>query len=377
MRFGGALRPVGEPVPIFPQRARSLAWPEGYRVLWMDSGTSALAVAARYLVEKSGKPTPAIVLPAYTCPDVVSAVVWAGARPVLVDTLPGLPWLDEAQLDVHRDESWIGVVAPHFLGLAAPLASLRNWCESEGMGLIEDSAQLSPRSPAFQPTADLVVLSFGRGKPIPAGGGALLVRQAHEARVLEIVGQLPEATGSPASWRLRAAIQDFAITRPGYRLVKSLPGLHVGETRFKPLATPRRLSSGPARLAADVIAGWRHDSHGIASDLAGIVAEAGWTSLPARCGWEAEPLLRFPVLLEDAAACRRAFTRLEPLGLGVTRMYEDILPRIDGMPSMEVCGTLPNARSFAASLLTLPVHSGVTPKDLALLKRELGPRSQR
>jgi hypothetical protein len=176
MRLPGATRPVGEPVPVFPRRGAPLAWPAGYDAAWFDRGTTALAIAARALVLAAGRPEPRIVLPAYTCPDVVSAVLWAGAVPVLADTLPGLPWLDEAALQQHHDASWVGVIAPHFLGLRHPLDTLQSWCRSAGVGLIEDSAQLGPRSPAFQPVADLVVLSFGRGKPIPAGGGALLFR---------------------------------------------------------------------------------------------------------------------------------------------------------------------------------------------------------
>ena len=276
MRLPGATRPVGEAVPLFPRSDSRFEWPAGFTATWLDSGTTALAIAARLLVRSSGKPEPRIVLPAYTCPDVVSAVLWSGARPVLADTLPGVPWLDEAALARHRDDSWVGVIAPHFMGLRHPMETLQRWCKTSGIGLIEDSAQLSPRSPAFQPAAELVVLSFGRGKPIPAGGGVLLALDKYGAAVGEITGALPFTGGTPLGWRARALMHDIAITRPGYRLASSLPGF-----------MSERRASSRCKLPGDSSADWpdwpsrsfragRIDQPGCARRSA--VSSPGWTT---------------------------------------------------------------------------------------------------
>ena len=365
MRLPGATRPVGEAVPVFPRSHSRFEWPAGFAATWLDSGTTALAIAARLLVLSSGKREPRIVLPAYTCPDVVSAVLWAGARPVLADTLPGVPWLDEAALARHRDDSWVGVIAPHFMGLRHPMETLQRWCKTSGIGLIEDSAQLSPRSPAFQPAAELVVLSFGRGKPIPAGGGVLLALDKYGAAVGEITGALPFTGGTPLGWRARALMHDMAITRPGYRLASSLPWLHVGETRFKPLQAPRRLERGLARLAESVISGWQDRSASVRTEISSLLARLDYTSLPAACGWKTdEPLLRFPILAGSASQRERILSAGQRRGLGVSAMYGSILAELDAMPPMEAAGHLDNARDFAARLLTLPVHTGVRPTQL-------------
>jgi hypothetical protein len=368
MRLPGATRPVGEPVPVFPRRGAPLAWPAGYEAAWFDRGTTALAIAARALVLAAGRPEPRIVLPAYTCPDVVGAVLWAGAVPVLADTLPGLPWLDEAALQQHHDASWVGVIAPHFLGLRHPLGTLQSWCRSVGIGLIEDSAQLGPRSPAFQPIADLVVLSFGRGKPIPAGGGALLFRGEHGGTVRELAAQLETDDASALCWRSRALMHDVALTRPGYWLASCLPWLYVGETRYGPLRRPRRLGDEARRLAEAVIAGWQDNSLLVCSELGWRLASPGYASLAEACGWsDAQPLLRFPLMAKTAEERHRIYRDGRRHGLGVSAMYESILAEVDAAPPMLATGNLGNARDFASRLLTLPVHTGVTPADLEML----------
>jgi hypothetical protein len=373
MRLPGATRPVGEPVPVFPRGGTPLKWPAGYDAAWFDSGTSALAIAARALVLAAGRPEPRIVLPAYTCPDVVSAVLWAGAVPVLADTLPGLPWLDESALQRHQDASWVGVIAAHFLGLRHPLGTLQAWCRSAGVGLIEDSAQLGPRSPAFQPVADLVVLSFGRGKPIPAGGGALLFRGEHAGAVRELAAQLEEADGPALRWRARALMHDIALTRPGYRLARSLPWLHVGETRYRPLQRPRRLGGHARQLAEAVIAGWQDRSLAVRKALGMCLAGPSDASLVDACGWSAaQALLRFPLLAKSPEDGRRIASEGRRLGLGVSRMYGAVLQDLDGMPLLETLTDPRKAGDFAARLLTLPVHSGVSKADLEGLARLFG-----
>jgi dTDP-4-amino-4,6-dideoxygalactose transaminase len=58
------------------------------------SGTAALAVAIKVSIEYKDIQQPEIILPAYGCPDLISATVYAGAKPVLVDLEHQRPWMD-------------------------------------------------------------------------------------------------------------------------------------------------------------------------------------------------------------------------------------------------------------------------------------------
>lgn len=56
-----------------------------YSPRFFDSGTAALAASILVSISKKATPEPEVILPAYGCPDLISAVVYAGAKPVLVD----------------------------------------------------------------------------------------------------------------------------------------------------------------------------------------------------------------------------------------------------------------------------------------------------
>src|SRR4029453_8644601 len=104
------------------------------------SGTAALAAGIVAAADRRGARRPRVVLPAYSCPDVVSAAVFARAEVDLADTLPDSPWLDPACVSALITESTVAVVYPRFLGLPANDGALRSALAGSGVVLIEDSA---------------------------------------------------------------------------------------------------------------------------------------------------------------------------------------------------------------------------------------------
>jgi dTDP-4-amino-4,6-dideoxygalactose transaminase len=363
-----ALRPVGELIDPAPS-PQSFNWPEGYRVAFMDSGTTALAVALKATLGSADPMDRGVLLPAYTCPDVLSAIAWAGGRPLLVETRRDTPWLDDEEVAGALGPSVAAVVAPHFMGIPHPLARLSGSCRAAGVTLIEDSAQLGPISSAFQPTADLVVLSFGRGKPAPAGGGALLYRAEIEHAVGDLLEALPRPRSGTLGWRTRMIAQNAAMTRPGFGLARRLPGLAIGETCFKALAEPERLPPAWARQVESVLATWNRRSGSVA-ELVTQAERAGVCPIASALGWDGRsPLLRLPILANSQSQRDRVVAVLEREGLGASALYRDILPKIPGVPPCDQVSSLANAEHFAARLFTLPCHSGVTPRDVEAIGR--------
>lgn len=366
------LRPVGEYLPLRASESAAFSWPPDYRLAWVDSGTTALALALRAVARKAAQPSPAVLLPGYTCPDVVSAALWAGLRPVLVDTRPGTPWLDEERLAACLSRGVVAIVAPHFLGIRHPLGRIRELCRVRGITLVEDSAQLGPTSAVFIPEAPLVVLSFGRGKPVPAGGGLLLYADAFANEVETCWHELPGKPFRPLGWTLRAAAQNAAMTRLGYGVVRSVPGLHVGETRFKALDNPRRLGPDEARAVSRVLNGWDRTASGATLAIREMLSGLGFEDTAIRMGWDGKsPLLRYPLLLPDAAAREQICEALHSQGLGVTAFYGRALPDLDGMPAVEAPAGLDRARDFASRLVTLPCHSDVGLPDVERISAAL------
>ena len=364
------VRPVGEPVPLGSRGppARAADW-GGYRSAWVDSGTTALGVAIAAAGELAGRVHSTVILPAFGCPDLVAAAHWAGVTPRLVDTLPERPWLDAAAVGNAMDPSVCAIVAPHFLGLRHPLGSLIEVCQRSGALLIEDSAQLGPASPSFRPEADLVVLSFGRGKPIPAGGGLLLSRGPAAPAVERIATRLPEAGPRRAGWRLRTLVQNLAMTRVGFGLAARIPWLRIGETRYRELRSPYRLRPGFEAAVREVISHWGPQEPAVARAYQQAFETEGAPALAGRLGWDGvSPLLRYPGLTKDAETRDRICDELNGLGIGASCFYGAALPDLEGMPDLDQPGNFPNAGDFAARLFTLPAHSGVRPRDIRLIE---------
>src|SRR5690606_24480957 len=113
----GELRPVGQPVRLCKSPAPPPEFP-GYTALWTASGTTALAVAVAIAVRRrTAVARPKVLLPAYGCPDLVSATLHAGATPVLVDVGSDDPGFDIDRLTSVCDADVAAIVAVDFLGI--------------------------------------------------------------------------------------------------------------------------------------------------------------------------------------------------------------------------------------------------------------------
>src|SRR5690606_38180670 len=121
---------------------------ERYRSVWLNSGTAALAQALIVAKRRqSSVARPQVILPAYGCPDLVAAAVFAGLEPVLVDIETDDPAYSIDALRAALSTSVVAVVAVNFLGIPERLALLRDVLQEHGQALlIEDNAQWFPES---------------------------------------------------------------------------------------------------------------------------------------------------------------------------------------------------------------------------------------
>lgn len=365
------LRPVGEIVPLFAGRGDADPAPCGYGLRWFDSGTTALALAIRAARTRSGRNEFRVAVPGYTCPSVVAAIIWADAIPFAIDTTADTPWLDMDSIAAQPSGFLHAVVAPHFLGIRYPLEALRDMCMSLGIDLIEDAAQMNFGGGSFHPTADLVVMSFGRGKPVPIGGGALMYRKDWSTAVDNVASRVSTSTAPAIFWKLQLAAQNLAMTRFGYTVARSLPGLGVGRTKFKPLRQPTRLADSLGRAKGNLLASWTVDAAPAQRSIAEIVDRAAQViNLPRLIGWDGRSsLLRYPILTATKDHRRQLLQSLRAAGIGASEFYDAPITEVANVPPIAQSCDLAHARQFAQRLLTLPAHSDVTAKDVAKMRR--------
>src|SRR5690606_25588815 len=134
-------------------------WHSGYEAIFLDSGTSALSGAIKLAID-ARKPagTPEVLIPAYGCPDLISAIVAQGATPVLVDFIQNRPWMDLEKVEEAISANTVGIVAVNFLGIPERLPQLSAIAKHHSVHLIDDSAQCFPPVLTQETFADCIVL---------------------------------------------------------------------------------------------------------------------------------------------------------------------------------------------------------------------------
>lgn len=352
--------PVGE--RILTKSGGDLPFFAGYKAQWLESGTAALALAmqaARHARPKVERPQ--VVLPAYGCPDLVAAAVFARLEPVLADIQPLDPGYSMEALKAAITSQTVAVVAVNFLGIAERLSCVRELLEfSEGAALIEDNAQWYP-SAGSALEGDYVCLSFGRGKPVSVlAGGALLSRwdRWNEEGAAALSVSPPSA--ARGSWEL--SLHNLLLRPAVYGIASRLPGTRIGETRLEQLTGIRAFPSTRSAMLPSNVASYlaRSGSYQdyLSLRLKGI---SGIENLYERHKSRAKRMLRLPILLPNRKVRDLGLKMLLRAGIGATALYSKPLIKIPGVADLAASAQgASGAEEFADRLLTLPVHSGMS-----------------
>ena len=119
-----------------------------------------------------------VLLPGYTCYSVAAAVVKAGLKVQLYDLDPNTLQPDFDDLSRKISGRTLAVIGQHLLGVRTDMRELAKIAAQQGTCCIEDSAQCLSAGQvgvAGESAADYTLFSFGRGKPLPLGGGGALI----------------------------------------------------------------------------------------------------------------------------------------------------------------------------------------------------------
>jgi dTDP-4-amino-4,6-dideoxygalactose transaminase len=340
---------------------------------WVSSGRAALTVLLQAL--RSGSSRHEVVIPAYTCFSVPSAIARAGLTIRLCDVDPKTLDLDLSAL-VRLDLSRALCIVPSSLyGMPGDLVSMEGIARSAGAALVDDAAQCLGALQDGRPCGtfgDAGFYSLGRGKGITTmGGGILVTRRMDLARSLE---HELRALPRPGTREIVAAVVGSLVysgmlAPSRYWLVDRLPFLELGSSRFDPAFPMTRLSAYQQRLAQWLLprvdtynAIRRRHAEGLRSGVDGVEG----VELPRSVAGSRPVSLRFPLLARDTAHRSDLLARLRAGGISASPSYPTAIGDIPGIarhlaPDQAPC---PGATSVAARILTLPTHPGVTPRDI-------------
>ncbi len=223
-------------------------------VMLTGSGTIALALA--YLASVAEGARPRVALPAWACPDLMTAADAVDAEVVLYDLDPATLGPDLDSLRAALRVGPTAVVVAHWFGLPVDLNPVAQLTSAAGALLIDDAAQGLGASMRGRPVGaggDYGVLSFGRGKGRTGGaGGALLANSARvHARLIELDSRLAAARGGAR--RMVSLLGQWALGRPwAYGLPMRVPALKLGQTLYHSPPDLRRMHPSAAAVLSRV-----------------------------------------------------------------------------------------------------------------------------
>jgi dTDP-4-amino-4,6-dideoxygalactose transaminase len=302
----------------------------------VNSGTSALLTALAALGIGSGDE---VIVPGFTFVASISAVVYAGALPVLAEVDASLN-LDPADVEARITPRTRAILAVHMLGNPARLRELCAIADRHRLALIEDCAQAfgaSYQGRAVGSYGALAAISFNHFKTITAGDGGMVVTddealyrrafafhdQGHSPRRLDVeIGQRPflglnfrmtELSGAVllAQMRKLDQIRDRLRSNKGLfnQLIADLPGLG-----FRDLPDP----DGDLATHLVVLFPSADIARSVSGELGGrVLANSGWHIYS-----QMEHLLR-----ERTASMKGAPFRTD--GAAVERYWPGMLPQTD------------------------------------------------
>tara|TARA_R110001606_G_scaffold261268_2_gene409662 strand:+ start:1319 stop:2014 length:696 start_codon:yes stop_codon:yes gene_type:complete len=126
-----------------------------------ETGTKALEIALKICKSKK------VIIPTYTCEDVLTAVLNAGCKPIIVDCNKNLQIDVASVLKVVSEADTI--IIPHMFGIKNQVSPFKNF----NLKIIEDISQCHGL-PGLGDFADVVVTSLNKSKWLDKNGGGYI-----------------------------------------------------------------------------------------------------------------------------------------------------------------------------------------------------------
>ena len=368
----GDLSPAGNKISLERQLTTFAYSIEGYNATWVDSGTSALALAL--LDAKAKAPHvkfPQVIVPGYCCPDLIAAAVYAGVKPVVVDICVNDASYDlEALQAAIGDENIIAIVAINFLGIKERFSEIKLLLQNKSIKIIEDNAQWFPASKdEHKFLGDYLLFSFGRGKPLSLlGGGVLFAKEAL------VVAQTISDQPNPRSFiqNLKIHLYNFLLNPHLYCYLNRAPFLHLGETHYHQHHEILGVGDLQKEIFLANLERYEQRANKVEQSYEKLFEVHDLQCLNSIHSERRMRLLRYPLLCKTAGQRDKLLAEFSAQGLGVSPLYQHALVEIPQiLPLVEVYGVLKNSSQFASRFLTLPTHEQVTARHFSRIQAGL------
>jgi dTDP-4-amino-4,6-dideoxygalactose transaminase len=306
----------------------------------VSSGTAALHLACLAAGIGAGDE---VIVPAFTFVASAGAARYVGAEPVLCDVRSPHDFnIDPADVARRITSRTKAVVAVHFCGYPADVATLRALCDEHGLILIEDCAQaigarVDEDGRQVGTVGELGAFSFFSKKQLCVGEGGMVTTADEELAAR--VRLLRSHAMTSGTWDRHSGRTDtYDVVGLGFNYRIDEPRAALGLSRLERL-------DGDIDKRREIVRAYR-------ARLAGIPGlELPWDELAV----ERSSHFAFPVLLGDRAARDRFRDELKDDGVQTT--WYPALHTFTECQHLTPAGGLPGAEEAAARHCALPLSS--------------------
>ena len=387
----------------------------------VSSGKAALTVILRALHGLHPE-RDEVLIPAFICYSVPSAIVRAGLKIKLCDVNPDTLDFDYDQLEelitqsskleaernlkglakkeypvsgtqhpvssdngqqtinhVHADPRLLGVIPAHLFGLPANVEHVRSLVVDPLVSIVEDAAQAfgaKGNGKKSGTLGDVSFFSLGRGKALSTVEGGIILTDRDD--IADRIGScLSDTQKYNALELIRLIINAISLIlfqRPAlFWFPKALPFLRVGDTIYDHRFKIRKISAFQAGMAKN----WQsklekfHKSRKKNSrHWRSLTYSDAFYCYRSKNGDEPN-LLRYPVKIADKNILESMLKSSQAEGLGIMPTYPDSINGINELRDVFMGQIFPAAEKLPHQLATLPIHPYVSHKDIKKISKLL------
>jgi len=319
-----------------------------------NSGRALLYLLLEALKKKDKGKRNEVLIPGYTCYSVAASVAKAGLKIRVYDLDPATLQPDFDFLRKSTSEKTLAIIYQHLFGIPTPVDEFEEIAQKTGVPLIEDAAQAlggSIDDHSLGTIGDFSIFSFGRGKPIPIGGGGALIGKDEE-----ILSEIQLKHNVKGYTQLVATAAAQMLSKPWVYWIPEMLPIGLGETIFDAhfnVSAMQPVLQNLADNSMDIIDDLNSHRHDIAKTYEEAFENDCLILVPE--GRDAV-YTRFPLMAGPGPIPK------ELKRLGVRRMYpKAIADEKTIKPYLADPGvSTPGASKIAQNLITLPTHKGIT-----------------
>ena len=349
-----------------------------------------------------------VIIPAFCCYSVPSAIIRAGLEIRLCDVDPDTldydydklktllkkydfertPSVNIKQNGLNREEAdqdgkskanrkgLLAIISVHLFGIAADVNRVRRLVKDQGVTIIEDAAQvmgIKNRDRYLGTLGDVGLFSLGRGKSISTvEGGIILTNSVNLGE--QLFRKIHMISEYPFIAKMKLIFQALALIifqRPSlFWFPKSIPPLRIGDTIYDPNFKIYNLTSfqaGTARRWKTKLASFTESRRNCATEWSKLESlRLLCAKLPTN-GQDFN-FTRYPIRIKYRGLWDRLIQISDSKGLGIMHTYPDSINGIKELENKFEGQDYPAARNFSHQLLTLPVHPLLSEKDKIKIK---------